>query len=57
MIILGNDINPTEQAKRISICVACENNIPEPSPRCQLCNQNISVLTSEQQEVCPLNKW
>jgi len=57
MTILGNNISPTEQTKRISICVVCVNNLPEPSPHCQLCNQNISVLTSEQQEVCPLSKW
>lgn len=57
MTELKNNIDPAEQSIRISICVVCENNITDPSPTCQLCNKNISVLTSEEQEVCPLNKW
>ena len=54
---LGNNIDPIEQDKRISICIVCQNNIPEPVPHCQLCGIPVSKLTSEQQEVCPLNKW
>lgn len=57
MTQLTNTIDPIEQDKRINICIACVNNISEPVPHCQLCNKPISMLTSEQNETCPLNKW
>lgn len=57
MTILENDINPVVQDNRIIICIDCENKISESVPHCQLCNKPISMLTSEQNEICPLNKW
>jgi len=57
MTILENDINPVVQDNRIIICIDCENKISESVPHCQLCNKPISMLTSEQNETCPLNKW
>jgi hypothetical protein len=54
---LNNNIDPVVQDHRISICIQCANNIQEPSPHCQACDKPISLLTSEEQEVCPLSKW
>lgn len=57
MTELKNNIDPTVQQHRISICTVCEENIELPSPRCAISDINISVLTSEETETCPLNKW
>ena len=54
---LNNNIDPTVQQHRISVCVSCVENTQEPTPHCQACDKPISLLTSEEQETCPLNKW
>jgi hypothetical protein len=54
---LENNIDPVVQEHRISICIPCNQNTQEPVPHCQACDIPISKLTSENQEVCPLNKW
>jgi hypothetical protein len=54
---LHNNIDPATQQERISICIMCVENIQEPWPHCALNNIPISILTSEEQETCPLNKW
>lgn len=57
MTELKNNIDPTVQQHRISICTVCDENIEFPSPHCAISDINISVLTSEEAETCPLNKW
>jgi len=57
MTQLNNNIDPTIQDHRISICIVCEYNVTDPIPECNQCNIPISKLTSEEQESCPLNKW
>ena len=47
----------TYEQKRIAICIACIEKVSEPIPHCQVCDKPISLLTSDEQEVCPLNKW
>lgn len=47
----------TPEQQRIKICTACVENIEEPIPHCQLCDKPLSLLTSDMQETCPLNKW
>lgn len=42
---------------RISICMTCNENQLNQVPLCILCNKTISLLTSDEQETCPLNKW
>jgi hypothetical protein len=54
---LSNNINPIIQEHRIDICIACVENTQEPVPHCQQCNKPISLLTSEETETCPLDKW
>lgn len=54
---LQNNISIEEQDHRISICIMCEGNVLETYPKCNACNLPISQLTSDREEVCPLNKW
>lgn len=49
--------NSLSQQNRISICMICEENEKEPIPQCKACDKSISLLTSEIQQECPLEKW
>jgi hypothetical protein len=54
---LGNNIDPAVQQHRIEVCCACAKNVQMPWPHCAINDIPISVLTSEEQETCPLDKW
>lgn len=55
--MLKNNIDPILQQERISICIICEENEKEPIPQCKTCDKSISLLTSEVEQECPLEKW
>ena len=57
MTELRNNIDPTTQQHRMFVCGGCEENEEFPYPKCVLNDIPISILTSEEQETCPLNKW
>ena len=58
MIDLPNQPIPeTWEQKRIKQCIVCSENVELPIPKCQLADKPLSLLTSDQQETCPLNKW
>lgn len=58
MIDLPNQPIPlTPEQQRIKICIECVEITQDPIPHCQACDKPISLLTSDMQEACPLNKW
>lgn len=49
--------NSVSQQNRISICMICEENNEELVPHCKKCDKSISLLTSDKEQKCPLQKW
>ena len=57
MTELRNNIDPETQQIRISFCTVCEEQIDLPYPKCGSNDIPLSILTSNEEETCPLNKW
>jgi len=49
----------TEEQKinRINICMECPNNQLVDVPMCVVCEKSVSVLTSDDEQTCPEDKW
>ena len=45
------------EKQRIKICTACLEKQDEPIPLCKVCDKPLSLLTSDKEQSCPLNKW
>ncbi len=50
-------ITDEQKYHRIEVCVDCEHNQHDTTPKCAIAKKSISILTTEETESCPEDNW